>query len=77
MAVIPGTTPQATTSETVDAAPDAEVRTGTITVSATTTCKIWATMSHAQALGSDGERVLLGRRGEGPHQPASLIGLPA
>ena len=77
MVVTHGTTPQATTYETVETAPEADVRPGTITIPATTICGIWATMSQAQAVGSDGERVLLGQRGEGPHQPASLIGLPA
>ena len=40
----------------------------------TTICELWATMSPAQALGFDGDRVPLGQRGEGPHRPDSLIG---
>ena len=77
MAVIHGTPPQATSYADVETAPEADVTHGTITIPATTTCEIWATMSQAQALGSDGDRVLLGQRGEGPHRPDSLIGLPA
>ena len=77
MAVIQGMPPQATSNADAETAPEADVTPGTITIPATTICEIWATMSQAQALGSDGDRVLIGQRGAGSPRPESLIGLPA
>ena len=66
MAVIRGMPPPATQNADADTAPAADVTSGTV-IELSPICELWAEMSPAQAMGLDGERVLLFRQVEEPH----------
>ena len=77
MAVIQTPPPQATSHLDVETVQTDGGVHGMIHISATSTCDHWVEMSHTQALGYDGDRVLFGQHIAGSPWPESLIGPPA
>ena len=77
MAVIQTPPPQATSHLDVETVQTDGGVHGMIHISATSTCDHFVEMSHTQALGYDGDRVLFGQYIADSPWPESLIGPPA